>query len=117
MPKINLSDIQSAANEKYGDFEVHLPEGEVVLFVPAIRLPKAKRQELAAALDIQTRAEANTTDDLYDVYRDAFRISEKVKGNYDKMAAVIGDDPAVWQDMFIAFNEDTMPGEAVSSEK
>jgi hypothetical protein len=112
MPKINLSDIQNAANQKYGDFEIHLPSGEVILFVPAIRLVKEKRQELAAALDIQTRAQADNADDLYDVYRDAFRISEKVKGNYDKLAEVVGDDPAVWQDLFISFNEETAPGEA-----
>ena len=112
MPKIVLSDFQSAANEKYGDFEVHLPSGEVVLFAPAIRLVKAKRTELAKALDIQARAELNNGDDLYDVYRDAFRISEKAKGNYDKLAEAIGDDPAIWQDLFIAFNEETAAGEA-----
>jgi hypothetical protein len=112
MPKIILTDLQSAANEKYGDFEVHLPGGEVILFVPAIRMNKAKRTELAKVLDIQTRASQDTTDDLYDVYRDAFRVSEKAKGNYDKLAAVVGDDPAVWQDLFISFNEETAPGEA-----
>jgi hypothetical protein len=112
MPKIILSDLQSAANEKYGDFEVHLPSGEVILFIPAIRMDKARRTELAKVLDIQTRASQDTTDDLYDVYRDAFRVSEKAPGNYDKLAAVVGDDPAVWQDLFISFNEETAPGEA-----
>ena len=112
MPKIILSDLQNAANEKYGDFEVHLPSGEVILFVPAIRLDKEHRTELAKVLDIQARAKEDTTDDLYDVYRDAFRVSEKVKGNYDKLAQAVGDDPAVWQDLFISFNEETAPGEA-----
>jgi hypothetical protein len=112
MPKIILSDFQTAANEKYADFEVHLPDGQVLLFIPAIRMPKAKRTELAKALDIQTRAEVNDGTDLYDLYRDAFRISEKAPGNYDALAAVVGDDPAVWQDLFIEFQEITQPGEA-----
>jgi Mycobacteriophage tail assembly protein len=112
MPKIILSDFQTAANEKYADFEVHLPGGEVILFVPAIRLPKAKRTELSHALDVQARAAVDDGTDIYDLYRDAFRITEKAPGNYDKLAAVVGDDPAVWQDLFIEFQEITQPGEA-----
>jgi len=112
MPKIILSDFQTAANQKYADFEVELPNGELLLFVPAIRMNKAKRNELAKALDVESRANANDGTDLYDLYRDAFRISEKAVGNYDKLAAVIGDDPALWQDLFIEFQEITQSGEA-----
>lgn len=116
MPKINLSDIQSAANIKYQDYEVHLPGGEVILFTPAMRMVKEQRAKLATALDIMTRAEANDGTDLYDVYRDAFRISEKAVGNYDKLAAAVGDDPAVWEALFLSFNEETQPGEASPSQ-
>jgi hypothetical protein len=116
MPKINLSDIVSAADEKYGDYEIHLPGGEVILFVPAMRLSKEKRSALAAALDIPARIEANNDDDLYDIYKDAFRISEKVPGNYDKLAAAVGDDPAVWLDLFLNFNEEMQSGEASRSQ-
>lgn len=112
MPKIVLSDIVNAADAKYGDYEVYLPGGEVLLFVPAMRLTKEKRAELADALNIPARIEVDNGDDLYDIYRDAFRISEKVPGNYDKLAAVVGDDPAVWQDLFLNFNEELQAGEA-----
>lgn len=115
MPKIVLSDFQSAANTKYQDFEVHLPGGEVVLFTPAMRMVKEQRQRLADALDIMARAEVNDGTDIYDVYRDAFRISEKVAGNYDKLAKAVGDDPAVWEALFLSFNEETQPGEASPS--
>lgn len=112
MPKINLTDIQTAASTKYQDFEVHLPSGEVILFTPAMRMHKEKRKELAAAMDIMARAQINDGSDLYDVYRDCFRISEKAVGNYDKLAAAVGDDPAVWEALFLGFNEETQPGEA-----
>lgn len=115
MPKINLSDFQTAASLKYQDFEVHLPSGEVVLFTPAMRMVKEQRQRLAKALDIMARATADDGTDLYDVYRDAFRISEKAVGNYDKLAAAVGDDPAVWEALFLSFNEETQPGEASTS--
>lgn len=115
MPKIVLADIQNAANQKHSDFEVHLPDGNVILFVPALRLPKAKRLELADAMDIPKRAENDNGDDLYDVYRDAFRISEKAAGNYDKLVAAVGDDPAVWQELFVEFQEVVQSGEALPS--
>lgn len=112
MPKIILSDFQNATNEKYGDFEVHLPTGEVVLFTPAIRMDKAQRKALTEAMDVQTRAKLDDGTDIYDLYRDAFRVSEKAAGNYDKLNAVVGDDPAVWQGLFIEFQEITQAGEA-----
>lgn len=120
MPKIILSDIQSAVEKKYSDFEVHLSDGSVLLFVPAMRLPKEKRIQLSAALDIPGRAarlEADGEwDDIYEVYRDAFRISEKAEGNYERLAKALGDDPAAWQELFVAFNEDTQAGEASPSQ-
>lgn len=115
MPKIVLSDFQSAADKKYGDFEVHLPGGEVILFTPAMRMPKEQRRKLAAAMDVMSRAKNETDTDLYDVYRDTYRISEKVEGNYEKLAAAVGDDPAVWEELFLAYNEETQPGEAKPS--
>ena len=110
MPKINLSEIQSAANKKFSDFEVTLPGGETVVFASVLRLPKAKRQELAAALDMEARGnEADT--DMFDLYRDAFRITAKSKDAHAKLEEAIGDDPAVWQELFKAFSEDTQVGE------
>lgn len=112
MPTINLTDIQSAANTKFSDFEVTLPGGETAAFSPILRLPKAKRLELSEALDIKARAEDGTQTDVYDLYRDAFRITAKSDKAYEKLEKAVGDDPAVWQELFQAFSEETQVGEA-----
>ena len=116
MPSINMTDIQNAASKKFGDFEVHISDKEVLLFKPALRLPKEKRRELHAALDIKARAALDNGDDLFDVYKDSFRISAVDAKTYARLEEVVGDDPAVWQELFVAFNEDTMAGEAAPSE-
>jgi hypothetical protein len=112
MPKIKLSDFQKTVNDKYADFEVHTPDGEVLLFVPALRMPKERRKQYAAVLDIQERAKADNGDDLYDVYRDCFRVSAKHPDSFTKLDALLGDDPAYWQELFVAFQEDSQAGEA-----
>lgn len=111
MPKINLSDIQSATNLKFSDFEVTLPGGEVVLFVPVLRLPKVKRTELAEAFNVEVRAKVEESLDMYDLYRDAFRITAKHAGGFKKLEEAVGDDPAVWQELFTSYSEDTQAGE------
>jgi len=112
MPSIKLSDIQAAADKKYGDFVVELPDNEIVSFAPALRLPKVQRRLLAAALDIQKRAEADDDADIYDVYRDVFRISARQGQAFDKLTEAIGDDPAIWEELANEFLQDTQAGEA-----
>lgn len=116
MPKIVLADFQADVEKKHSDFEVTLPGGEVVAFRNALRLPKERRLALADAMNLPERAKNDNGDDLYDVYKDSFRISEKTPGDYDKLAAVIGDDPATWMELFVAFQEDMQSGEASPSE-
>lgn len=111
MPSIKLSDIQHAADKKFGDFEIHLPDETIVSFAPALRLPKASRKELAAALDIEKRAEVDNGDDLYDLYKDIFRISARQADGFKKLEKVVGDDPAVWQELVAEFMEDSQAGE------
>jgi hypothetical protein len=112
MPSITLKDIQEAADKKYGDFEIHLPGDEIVSFVPALRLPKAKRLELRAAFNAEKRVEANDEVDVYDIYQDVFKISSRQKDAYDKLAAAVGDDPAVWEELAKEFMQDSATGEA-----
>lgn len=112
MPKIQLTDFQESIATKFGDFEIFLPNGEVATFLPALRMSKTKRRELAAALDVETRAKIDNDDDIFDIYRDAFRASEKQYGDFDKLASAVGDDPAVWQELFMSFIQDTQAGEA-----
>ena len=112
MPSIKLSDIQSAADKKFGDFEVTLPDGDIVSFVPALRLPKEKRRALAAAFDVESRAaEENNDDDLYDIYKDVFRVTGRQKDAFAKLEKVIGDDPAIWEELTKEFMQDTQAGE------
>lgn len=112
MPKIQLSDFQESMSKKYEDFEIHLSETEVVMFSPALRLSKPKRRALAGVLDIETRSKVDNDDDIFDIYKDAFRVSEKQPGDFDKLEQAVGDDPAVWQELFLNFVQDTQAGEA-----
>jgi hypothetical protein len=115
MPAINLSDIQKAAEKKFGDFEIHVGE-EVLYFSQALRMEKAKRRELAKAMNLRERSQTDNDDDLYDVFKDAFRITARGEGTFDKLYAAVGDDPAVWQELFQEFTESTQAGEASPSE-
>lgn len=113
MPSIKLSDIQSAADKKYGDFEVHLPGGEIISFVPALRLPKEKRKRLAAAFDVEKRVNGDEPElDLYDIYQDVFRVSVRQADAFDKLTAAVGDDPAVWEELAREFMQDTQAEKA-----
>jgi Mycobacteriophage tail assembly protein len=114
MPKINLSTIQQTANTKYSDFEVELPTGQTAVFSAILRLPKAKRRELREAMDLAARAEQPESAelDMFDIYRDAFRIVAKSPSAFELLDSTVGDDPAMWQELFTAFTEDTQAGEA-----
>lgn len=120
MPEVTLADFQKAADEKFGDFTVRLADDKVATFSQAMRLPKAKRAKLAAAVDLQTRvqkAEAEDSDeDIYDIYKDAFKVCAVKASDYKMLADAVGDDPAVWVDLFNAFMEKMMVGEASPSE-
>lgn len=114
MPSITLHDIQSAADKKFGDFEIVLPGDITVTFAPVLRLPKETRRKIGKVFDIETRAKAdkNFDEDLYDIYRSIFQLCERKKGDYQKLADVVGDDPAVWEELANNFFQDTAAGEA-----
>lgn len=117
MPKINLSAAQTAVETKYEDFEIDFENGSTAaVFLPALRLPKEKRKALADALNLPKRAEADNGDDIYDVYKDVFRISEKEEGDFERLEAFVGDNPGLWEHLFGLFMEDTQPGEALPSQ-
>ena len=114
MPSIKLSDIQQAADKKFGDFEVHLPSGEIISFVPALRLPKEARRKLGKAFDVEARVkEENNDDDLYDIYKDIFRVSGRQADAFTKLETAVGDDPAIWEELVREFMQDTQAGESV----
>lgn len=115
MPKINLAAAQEAIEAKYEDLEVDVltSEGEeTVAFMPVLRLPKARRKAIGEALDIPTRAKADDGTDLYDIYKDVFRLSERTEGDFAKLDAFVGDNPAMWEHLFEAYIKGTEAGEA-----
>lgn len=114
MPKIQLTTIQQAVDTKHDDFVVELPTGQSATFSAILRLDKPKRRALRAAMDLKGRAEANpdSDDDIYDVYKDAFRITAKTGNDFPLLEQAVGDDPAMWSDLFAAFSEDAQVGEA-----
>lgn len=120
MPQVSLIDFQKAADEKFGDYEITLPAGDVACFVQAVRLPKAKRRKLAEALDMQARAaqaEAEESDDdIFDMFKDAFRVAAKSAKDFRELEKAVGDDPAIWTDLFNDFVEGSDMGEASPSE-
>lgn len=112
MPQIQLSDFQQAVEKKFGDFEVIVSETETLYFAPALRMSKDKRNALAAALNIQDRAEIDNGDDIFDVYMDVFRIAARTPTDFERLYGIFGEDPAHWQELFNAYTEDTSAGEA-----
>lgn len=112
MPQIQLFDFQKSVEEKFGDFEVIVSDTETLLFVPALRMSKAKRKEFANTLDIEARAAVDNGDDIFDVYQDVFRVAAKKPTDFKRLAEIFGDDPALWQELFQAYIESTSAGEA-----
>lgn len=116
MPKINLSTVQQAADKKFDDTVIELPSGQTATFSAILRLPKEKRKALRASMDLSARAEAKDEADIWDVYKDAFRITAKTEHDFPMLEQFVGDDPAVWTELFQAFTEDNQMGEASVSE-
>lgn len=118
MAQFQLADIQAAADKRFGDFEVvtDLESGDVARFIPTLRQPKKIRRQLAAIVDLEARTKAavenDTDDDLFDMFRDYFRVSARSAADYKKLEKAIGDDPAVWTDLFNMFTEEDQAGEA-----
>lgn len=119
--KFTLSDIRDAAARKYAPVEVQLDdEGEEILYlIPALRLPKEKREALAKIQEERAAKEegdATTLDQLADFLRDYIRIIGSDAKLTEKLLAVIGDDVAEMSEFVAVYNEDTEVGEASTSE-
>lgn len=125
---VKLSSIQSAAKEGIKPYQI-LDEDDAVIveLQPILLLPKAQRQELGKAvdfrqiiLDLIAAGEEGEEDDrdLYDLMREALRLTVKApdRDKFDKLVELVGDDPLVWKAIFEEYNEETMPGEAKSSD-
>jgi len=117
MTQVTLTDIQRAAEKKYGNYTV-LIEDEVLTFLNPLRLPKEKRKAIAELNTQEFYAEgaAGADFDKWDMYRRIFELSAKTESHFQRLDEAIGDDPAMWEELFDALNTVTELGEASPSE-
>lgn len=125
---VKLSSIQSAAKKGIKPYQILDDDGAVIVELqPILLLPKAQRRELGKAVDFQqiildliAAGEDGAEDDrdLYDLMREALRltVTAEDRDKFDRLSELVGDDPLVWKAIFEEYNEETMPGEAKSSD-
>jgi hypothetical protein len=120
MPKITLTDIQDAADRKYGPFIIEMPDGSEVALRSLLRLPGKKRGELLRKAeqlkDARALMEADPDMDFAAMIEDTLRILAPTKTAADKLIKVCDHDVAVLMEVFLGYMEASQPGEAQSSE-
>lgn len=124
MSALSLDDLRKGAEEKYPDFEIETEDGRILGFKPIFRLPKARRQAVAAALDVEARLKALGEDSDIDqpqlmisVLSDALLAAERTKGDHAVLAKWAGtEDLGMWLFIFREYSEVTDLGEASPSE-
>lgn len=110
---MKFNDLAKAADKKYAPLELDLPdETKVVLRLP-LRLSREERKAITRAFDVKDEEEK----DMLDIYTDVFRIVIEEKEAADKLLDLMGEDLAMYQELFAEFAERMQPGEAGSSKK
>lgn len=110
---MKFNDLAKAADKKYAPLELDLPdESKVVLRLP-LRLSREERKAITRAFDVKDEEEK----DMLDIYTDVFRIVIEEKEAADKLLDLMGEDLAMYQELFAEFAERMQPGEAGSSKK
>lgn len=124
MSALKLDDLRKGAESQYPDFEIETEEGKILGFKPVFRLPKTKRQAIAAAMDVQKRIEALPEDTDVDqpelmisILSDALLAAERTKGDHAALARFAGkEDLGMWLFVFTEYSGKTELGEAKPSE-
>lgn len=110
---MKFTDLASAADKKYSPLELDLPdETKVVMRLP-LRLSREERKAITKAFDIKDEEEK----DMLDIYSEVFRIVIEDEKVADKLLELLGEDLALYQELFAEFAERMQPGEAGSSKK
>ena len=108
---MKFNDLAKAADKKDAPLELDLPdETKVVLRLP-LRLSREERKAITRAFDVKDEEEK----DMLDIYTDVFRIVIEEKEAADKLLDLMGEDLAMYQELFAEFAERMQPGEAGSS--
>lgn len=124
MSALKLDDLRKGAEEKYPDFEIETEDGKILGFKPIFRLDKAKRKQVAEALDIEKRlkeldenSDVDQPELMISIFSDALAAAERTKGDHAALAKWAGnEDLGMWLFIFRAYSEKTDLGEASPSE-
>ena len=124
MSALKLDDLRKGAEEKYPDFEIETEDGKVLGFKPIFRLAKAKRKQVAEAMDVDRRlkelgedSDVDQSELMIDIFSDALAAAERTKGDHAALAEWAGrEDLGIWLFIFRAYSEKTDLGEASPSE-
>lgn len=112
MAKFTLDDIRAAAEAKYGATEIEV-DGKTVRLLNALRLPKAKRDELLA---MQNDEEGNEKEEVAD--EELHKIIELVAETEEqaiRLIDAVGDDLGVLAEIVETYTKGTQAGEASPS--
>lgn len=108
---MKFTDLAKAADKKYAPLELDLPdESKVVMRLP-LRLSREERKSISKAFDLKDEEEK----DMLDIYSEVFRIVIEDEKSADKLLDLLGEDLALYQELFAEFAERMQPGEAGSS--
>lgn len=115
MPSMTLDDLNKAADKKFGNFEIELEGEETLVFLNPLRLPKDRRKQMTRIFEgdiLKARVEEDDDLDMYDLYAEAFAVAAATPRHFERLAEVIGDNPAQWSILFQAYNGESELGEA-----
>lgn len=124
MSALKLDDLRKGAEEKYPDFEIETEDGKVLGFKPLYRLAKAKRKQVAEAMNVEQRikdlgedTDVDQPELMISIFSDALAAAERTKGDHAALAKWAGkEDLGMWLFIFRAYSERTDLGEASPSE-
>lgn len=106
---LKLSDLQSAADEAYGNFVVDLEDGTEVAFKPLLRLSKERREAVAT---LHKDGDWSDPDAVVTNVKEFFRLRAVREADFKKLVKVLGDDLAQWMTLFNLAAKAEEPGEA-----
>ncbi|MFC3504451.1 phage tail assembly protein [Micromonospora krabiensis] len=104
---MKLDDIRAAAEAKYGSLDIEVGD-KTVRLLNALRLPKAKRDQIAALQD-SLKAEGA---DQEEIMRELIRVAADTKAGGDLLVKAIGDDLTVMAEVLAEYGKRTQVGEA-----
>lgn len=108
MAQITLADIRSAAEKKYGDLDVALPDGTTVTLRSPLRLSREERGFLG---DVEQLAAAGDPEAV----TEALRIAAKTQDHARRLISALGDDLATAAVLFEQWATAVSVGEASPS--